>query len=320
MANSIPSNPGFRTGGTAGNTDLLLEIFGGEIQAAYERLTVMRDKHRVFGLTNGKSLRFPRTGRATASYHVPGTEILGQKIDGDEIVLTSDDKLIADVFVADIDEMLNHFDVRGEYTRQLSEALAVQGDTNAMRAVIKAARTNDLLGGPVSAPVQVAGMNTDVTKLFDAISKAKETLDNNGVRVDQDEVYALFKNAEWYLMARSDKNLNRDFNGGDASIRNHTLTSIDGIKIIKSNIAPFGADDRANDKIPARYRIPMNTTVGMVWTKDAVGTAEVQGMRVQTEEQIRKQGTLILAGQASGTDTFRSSCAVELRTGAPAST
>lgn len=319
MANSTPSNPGFKAGGTAGNTDLLLDIFGGEIQAAYERLTVMRDKHRVFALTNGKTLRFPRVGRATATYHTPGTEIVGKKIDHDEIVLSSDDKLIADVFLADIHEMLNHFDTRGEYTRQLSEALAVQYDQNVMRAVVKAARTDDLLGGPAATPIQVAGMNTDVTKLFDSISKAKETLDNNGVRVDQDDVYALFKNAEWYLMARSDKNLNKDFNGGDASIRKHTLETIDGVQIIKSNLCPW-VDDRANADIPARYRIAMNTTTGVVWTKDAVATAEVQGMRVQTEEQISKQGTLILAGQASGTDTFRSSNAVELRTGAPAST
>ncbi len=320
MANSIPSNPGFKAGGTAGNTDLLLELFGGEIQAAYERLTVMRDKHRVFKLENGKSLRFPRVGRATASYHTPGTEILGKQIDHDEIVLTTDDKLIADVFVADIHEILNHFDVRSEYTRQLSEALAVQYDQNVMRAVIKAARTNDLLGGPVSAPVQVAGVDADATKLFAAISKAKETLDNNFVRVDQVPVYALFKNAQWYLMANSDKNLNRDYNGGDASIRRHTLETVDGVQIIKSNISPYGTDDRANLTIPARYRIAMNTTVGAVWTPDAVATADVQEMSVQTDEQIAKQGTLILARQMSGTDTFRSSNAVEIRTGAPAST
>ncbi len=319
MANSIPSNPGFKAGGAAGNMDLLLDIFGGEIQAAYERMTVMRDKHRIFKLENGKSLRFPRVGRATASYHTPGTEIVGKQIDHDEIILTSDDKLISDVFVSDIHEILNHFDIRSEYTRQLAEALAVQYDQNVMRAVIKAARTKDLLGGPDSTPVQQAGVDTDATKLFAAVSKAKETLDNNFVRVDQVPVYALFKNAQWYLMASSKDNLNRDFNGGDASIRKHTLETIDGVQIIKSNLAPF-VDDRANTNIPARYRIAMNTTVGAVWTPDAVATAEVQEMSVQTEEQVRKQGTLIVARQMSGTDTFRSSNAVEIRTGAPAST
>ncbi|WP_242076574.1 phage capsid protein [Brevundimonas diminuta] len=317
MANSIPSNPGFKAGGAAGNTALLLEIFGGEIQAAYERMTIMRDKHRIFKLENGKTLRFPRVGRATASYHTPGTEILGKQIDHDEIVLSSDDKLISDVFVADIHEILNHFDVRGEYTRQLAEALAVQFDQNVMRAVIKAARTNDLLGGPVAKPVQVAGLDTDVTKLFAAVSTAKQTLDENFVRVDQVPVYALFKTAAWYLMAQSDKNLNRDYNGGDASIRNHTLTTIDGVQILKSNLCPW-VNDSANSNIPTRYRQNMATTVGAVWTPDAVATAEVQAMSVQTEEQISKQGTLILARQMSGSDTFRASNAVELRTGAPA--
>lgn len=118
MANSTPSNPGYKAGDTAGTNNLLLDIFGGEVQAAYERMTIMRDKHRVFALANGKSLRFPRVGRATASYHTPGTEIVGKQIGHDEIILTSDDKLISDVFVADIHEILNHFDIRSEYVRQ----------------------------------------------------------------------------------------------------------------------------------------------------------------------------------------------------------
>ena len=125
--------------------------------------------------------------------------------------------------------------------------------------------------------------------------------------------------SEWYLLARSDKNLNKDFNGGDASIRKHTLETIDGIKIVKSNITPW-ADDRANTAIPARYRIATNTTWGAVFTKDAIATAEVMGVSVQSEEQIRKQGHLILARQMTGTDVFRASDAVELRTAAPAST
>ncbi|MFZ4166488.1 hypothetical protein [Brevundimonas sp. NPDC058933] len=318
MANSTPSNPMFKAGGTAGTMELALDLFGGEIQAAYERATVMRDKQRMFALTNGKSLRFPRVGRATATYHTPGTEIVGKQIDHDEIVLSSDDKLISDVFVADIHEVLNHYDVRGEYVRQLAEALAVQFDQNSQRAVIKAARTNDLLGGPVATPVTDAALLTDVAKLFAAFSKAKQTLDEANVRVDTVDIYGLLKTAQWYLLAQSDKNLNRDFNGGDASIRKHTLETIDGIKIIKSNISPFGTNDAANNAIPARYRLNMATTVGAVWTKDAIATAEVQGLAVQTEDQVRKQGTLILARQMTGTDVFRASDAVELRTGAPA--
>ena len=316
MANSTPSNPGFKAGGAAGNTDLLLDIFGGEVQASYERMTIMRDKHRIFALTNGKSLRFPRVGRATATYHTPGQEIVGKQIDHDEIVLSSDDKLISDVFVSDIQEILNHFDIRSEYVRQLAEALAVQFDQNAMRAVVKAARATDLLGGGAATPVVDAALLTDATKLFEAFSKAKENLDGKNVRVDMVDVFGLVKNAQWYLMARSDKNLNRDFNGGDASLRKHTLETIDGIKIVKSNIAPFGNDDSANLDIPTRYRLKMGTTVGAVWTKDAIGTAEVQGLSVQTEDQISKQGTLILARQMTGTDVFRASDAVELRTGA----
>lgn len=316
MANSTPSRPGYSAAGTPGNLNLLLDLFGGEVQATYERMTIMRDKQRVFALANGKSLRFPRVGRTTATYHTPGTEIVGKQIAHDEIILNSDDKLISDVFLADIDEALNHYDVRSEYVRQMAEALAVQFDQNSVRAVIKSARSNDILGGPTSSPVIAATMLTDAAVLFESISKAKEQLDNNFVRVDQEEIYALFKNAQWYLMARSDKNLNKDFNGGTASLRNHVLETVDGIKVMKSGITPFGNDDSANALIPTRYRAKFGTTAGVVWTKDAIATAEVQGVEVQTELQISKQGTLLLARQMVGTDTFRSANAIELRTGA----
>jgi hypothetical protein len=317
MANSTPSRPGQQAG--AGDAlALLLELFGGEVQASYERATIMRPMQRMFALNNGKSLRFPRVGRATATYHTPGTEIVGQVIEHDEIVLTPDDKLISDVFIADVDEALNHYDVRSEYVRQLAEALAVKFDQNSMRAVIKAARTNDLLDGPAAAPITYATL-TNVQGLFDKLSEAKQQLDESHVRVDREDLFGLLRPSEWYLLARSDKNLNKDFNGGDASIRKHTLETIDGIKIVKSNITPW-ADDRANTAIPARYRIATNTTWGAVFTKDAIATAEVMGVSVQSEEQIRKQGHLILARQMTGTDVFRASDAVELRTGAPAST
>lgn len=314
MANSTPSRPGYNAAGAAGNLNNLLDIFGGEVQASYERMTIMRDKHRIFQLKDGKSLRFPRVGRATAAYHVPGEEVLGGQIANDEIVLNSDDKLYAAAFVADIDDILTHYDYRSEYSRQLSEALAVQFDQNVMRAVIKSARAADLLGGPASAPVIAATALTDPIVLFDSLSKAKENLDTKNVRVDMVDVHGLVKTAQWYLLARSDKNLNRDYNGGSASMRNHTLETVDGIKIVKSNICPYGTNDSTNTTIPVRYRNNYATTVAAVWTPDAVGTAEVQSLSINVVAQPEKFGNLLMAYQMSGTDTFRATDAVEIKT------
>ena len=118
--------------------------------------------------------------------------------------------------------------------------------------------------------------------------------------------------ASWYLMARSDKNLNRDYNGGDATLRKFALQSVDGIEILKSNIMPFGTNDTANNAIPARYRLNFTTTVGAVWTKQAVATAEVEGVNFETIHQPWKRGHLLTAAYTSGTDVFRAAEAVEI--------
>ncbi len=311
MANSIPSVPGFKPGGTAGNKDLYLDLAGGEVQAAYQRATIMRERHRVFDLNGGKSLRFPRVGRASAGYHVPGTELVGGQIQNDEIVLTSDDALVSDLFLANLDEIMSNFSVRSEWMKEMGNVLAEKHDANVLRAVIKAARTADLLGAGASTPVTDTALTSNAQKLFDAISKAKETMDIKNVDVTKD-IYAVLPTASWYLMARSDKNLNRDYNGGDATLRKFALQSVDGIEILKSNIMPFGTNDTANNAIPARYRLNFTTTVGAVWTKQAVATAEVEGVNFETIHQPWKRGHLLTAAYTSGTDVFRAAEAVEI--------
>lgn len=313
MSNFTPSRVGQRAG--AGDVQaLLLEIFGGEVLAAYARKTIMRDKHRIFDLNGAKSLKFPRTGRATATYHTPGVELTGGAIQHDDITLTSDDKLLSQVFVADVDEVLNHFDVRQEYVRQLSEALAVQFDTNAMRAVVKAARDAGKLsdgGGTVLAAVPTFETNADLIR--QALYDAKRAMDDKFVSIDDKPIYAVMKNAPWYLLANSDKSLNRDWNGGEGSIKQSNLTTIDGITVMKSNITPFGANDTANGLIPSRYQLNFANTVCAVWTPDAIGTAEVIGLSTQAETTVRHQGTLLASRWMGGTDVFRATDAVEIK-------
>ena len=195
--------------------------------------------------------------------------------------------------------------------REMGNVLAEKHDANILRAVIKAARTADLLGAGASTPVTDTALTTNATKLFDAISKAKELMDTKNVDVSQD-IYAVLPTASWYLMARSDKNLNKDYNGGDASLRKMVLQSIDGIEILKSNNMPFGTNDTANTAIPARYRANYTNTVGGVWAKNAVATAEVEAINFETIHQPWKRGHLLTAAYTSGTDVFRAAEAVEI--------
>lgn len=324
MADSTPNFPGQNQ--LAGDERaLMLELAAGEVLAAFTSKTIMRDKHENKMLSGGKNFRFPAIWRAGGGYHTPGTEILGRKIPHTEIKIDPDDKLISDVFVSDVDEILNHFDLRQPYTKEMGEFLARKYDANVMRAIILAARGGALFTGDQGGTgIENASFNTDASVLIDGFSAAKQALDEKDVPIDSMPVHGLLQPAQWYLVARSDKNLNRDVNGGTASIRSMTLETIDEISIHKSNLTPFGEnstvgnfiDDTKDDFIPAYYRGKYGTTVGLVWTPMAAASAIVQDVSFQTEDQIRKQGTLMLARLMVGTRTLRNKCAVELRTGA----
>src|SRR3546814_7829769 len=87
----------------------------------------MRDKHQTKTLSKGKSFKFPAIWRASGGYRTPGTEITGDQIPHTEITVDPDDKLVSSVFIADIDELLNHFDVRRseEHTSELQSLMRI---------------------------------------------------------------------------------------------------------------------------------------------------------------------------------------------------
>lgn len=326
MANSDPSRIGQNKG--AGDvTALFLDLAAGEVLTSFERMTIMRDKHKIKQLAKGKSFKFPAIWKASGGYHVPGVEILGRKILQTEVTVTPDDKLISDVFLADLDEILAHFEVRQEYTKQIGEYLAYLYDRNVFRSVIKASRgpalfTGDTGGGAIVA----ATMLTDGNVMFDAIAASKEVLHTKDVPIDREPVYAAVKLSSWYLMSRLDKNLNRDYNGGQADRQKMTLETIDGIKVLGSNITPFGEDtvttpgetqaDGTTITVPLEYRQKLGTTAGIVWTPMSACSAMIQDLAFQVVDQPEKQGTLMFGRLTVGTRPLRTKCAVELRTGA----
>jgi hypothetical protein len=160
-----------------------------------------------------------------------------------------------------------------------------------------------------------AAYATTAQTLMDGISQAKETMDGKKVPVHSQPVRAILPTAQWYLMARSDKNLNNQFNGGSANTTRHTLTTIDDIEVIKSNNLNgiFGANDSSNSGIPSPYRIDMTNTRGAVYTPYAAATAVVQDLGFQMVDQPEKQGVLLIGRRMVGIRPLRSKTAVELK-------
>ena len=123
------SNPGQKL--SAGERDaLFMKVFSGEVLTAFARNTVMMSRHQVRTIDHGKSASFAVMGRTRAKYLAPGNSLddKRKKFEHSEKVIAIDGLLTADCLITDIDDAMNHYDVRVEYSRQLGEALAQSAD------------------------------------------------------------------------------------------------------------------------------------------------------------------------------------------------
>ena len=129
LAATSISNPGQNL--SAGDRDaLFMKVFSGEVLTAFARNTVMMSRHQVRTIDHGKSASFAVMGRTRAKYLAPGNSLDDQrkKFEHTEKVISIDGLLTADCLITDIDDAMNHYDVRVEYSRQLGEALAQSAD------------------------------------------------------------------------------------------------------------------------------------------------------------------------------------------------
>lgn len=311
MSDATVSRLGEKVGGAADPNELFLKTFAGEVLTAFETKVKLKDKHRTRGITQGQSAQFPATFKASARYHTPGMEITGQVIPHSEIVITLDDLLISDVFVAKIDELKNHYDVRAPYSKELGDALALFYDKNVARNLVLASRGAELFTGDGGgSSLTAAGFATDAATLIDGFSDGIEAMETRDVPVEDFPVYAAVKPAQWYLLANYDKNINKDYNA-EGDIKNLKVTTLAGTNVVKSNAFPWGVNDSANTDIPSKYRANFTNTRFVQWIEAAAGTLQLMGLTFEEGWDIRRQGTLMLAKMAVGHGTLRSKCAVE---------
>ena len=317
MANAIVSNIGQING--AGATDeLFLKVFAGEVLTSFEQTTVMMDEHQVRTITNGKSASFPVMGRAAAFYHQAGEEILGGTVKHAEKIITIDDLLISPTFIANIDEAKNHYDVRSNYTKEMGAKLANTMDRHVLQTAILAARSSATITGEADqfGGTRIGSVSaTDGDAIADAMFEAARVLDEKDV--PEDARYLFVKPAQFYALAKSTKVLNRDW-GGEGSYAGGNVIRVAGLTIVKTNNLP--STNVTTGTLAAgtgdKYLGNFSTTVGVVMHPSAVGTVKLMDLGMESEYQISRQGTLMVAKYALGTGILRPEAAVELSTAA----
>ena len=323
---------------TAGEStrELFLKQFAGEVLTSFEERNIAMPLHRVRTISNGKSAQFPSIGTASAAYHKAGDTIYGGQVDASEITVTVDDLLVSSTFVPKIDEAMNHYDVRSIYSSEMGNALANAADRNIFSTIYDAATGNGTADqvdqwavgdgvwhetGAAGSEVEHAGklsLGTTGQNIVDGIIKSLELFDTQDVT---GEKFCVLDPATYYKLMGTDTNaMNRDF-GGNGSIAGGNVPTVGGVKILMSNHLPKNVTADATPSLLTQaeggsgngdYSAGESGLKGLIFTKDAAATVKLLDLGVESEYQIERQGTLMVAKYAMGHNVLRNKAAIAL--------
>ena len=260
-----------------------------------------------------------------------------------ERTISIDGTLVSSAFIADIDEAKNHYDVRAAYTTQIGRELAYHSDKALIRTVIAGARADKdrfggtnaaFLGAAIDATTFEGDSPTDTytaKELVNAIVQVAQKMDEK--HVPAEGRYVIFNPAEYYKLVGSGNDaINTDF-GGMGSIATGEVAQVAGVRILKSNHIPSGTD--AGTSIFKDTQIQNDVyddhdgtgsvgvgysaaaaynTVGIAFQTEGVGTVKLLDLGLESEYQLDRLGTLMVAKYAMGHGILREECCYEIKT------
>ena len=321
MANATPVRLGANMQGVD-KRELFLKVFTGEVMATYNNACVLKDKVRTRTLSAGKSASFAAIGKTKAAYHTVGTEITGDQINLGEKVVTVDDLLLASTFIAKIDEAMNHFEVRGEFSKQMGMALAQAYDRNLLSLAVKAARDTGAGGlGKGTADqgdavsYKLGTITPTLTQKIDGLYAVAQKMDENNI--PESGRWAFVSPATYWQFVTSDKLINRDFGGANGVYSDGTILKVAGLNLIKTNNLSLDHTSAGNLAIApeysSKYTVNASDTVAMVVHESALATVKLMDVATEMEWDIRRQGTLMVAKMAVGHGVIRPDGLFEVR-------
>lgn len=315
MSNATISSIG-QVNSAGANDALFLKVFSNEVLSQFIKENKMLGLSTVRTINQGKSATFPITGTVSSSYHTAGNEITGQAVKHNERIINLDDMLLADVFVAEIEELKNHYDVRAEYSRQMASALSNTVDKHLLSLAILASQASaNISGGIAGTEIVDADANTNATSLIESIFEAIQKLDENNV--PSDGRVAIVAPDQYYQLANVDKLVNRDFSSNNGDFSKGTVLSIGGVPVVKSNTATevFGTDLSASiSGTNNTYNGDFSNHHCVVMHRSAIGSVKRKDLVMESTYDARRIGTLMTARMLMGSGILRPESAVSIKT------
>ena len=324
MANATVSRLGLVNNTGTDFDELFLKTFSGEILTAFAENNIFNEAmHTVRSIASGKSAQFPVLGTATAAYHTVGTPLVGaNQIKANEKIINIDDLLISQAFVADIDSLKNHYDVRQTYSAELGKALARTFDQNVAKVIANASRASTTLSGGNGGVVltlasgNTASANVTGDELAAAIYDIAQTFDERDIPTT--DRFVVLPPAEYYKLAESaTRTIDVDFNpGGNGSFASGRVQQIAGMPVMMSNNVPQSNVGSNPSGANNTYSGDDSKTIGLVFHKSAVGTVKLMDMTTEisgSDYNLMYQGTLMVAKYALGHGILRPEAAATIK-------
>lgn len=302
---------------------LFLKVFGGEVLTAFARTSVTTNRHMQRQISSGKSAQFPVIGRTKAAYLQPGESLDDKRKDikHTEKTINIDGLLTADVLIYDIEDAMNHYDVRSEYTSQIGESLAMAADGAVLAELAGLVNLADHvneniagLGNPSLLEVGAKDDLTDPVKLGQAViaqlTIARAALTKNYVPANDRTFYttpdvysailaALMPNAANYAALIDPER---------GSIRN--VMGFEVVEVPHLTAGGAGAGDGRQDEgaaatnqkhaFPATGKVNKGNVVGLFQHRSAVGTVKLKDLALERARRAEYQADQIIAKYAMG--------------------
>lgn len=253
-------------------------------------------------------------GRTVAQYLDPGDSLDDQrkKMEHNERVISIDGLLTADALITDIDDAMNHYDVRVEYSRQLGEALAMSADNAIINELVNQCAINDAwkdgniptnattgalgTGKPFSF---VTGLEEAQTtefgnKLLEGLLNARAQFTNN--YVPQGDRYCLVTPDGYSALLRAlmpdAANYQALFNPNSGK-----LQTICGFEVVE---VPHLKNDGVDGKHTLNSKIDTAGLQAVVFHRSSVGTVKLKDLAMERARRAEYQADQIIAKMSMG--------------------
>jgi hypothetical protein len=271
-------------------------------------------------IENGKSAAFPVIGNANAAYHTPGTLLEGDEIAATEREITIDAMLVGFAYIPDIDQAMVHYDANSAYNESIGRALSKRFDQDAFRMVAVAAAIDDATAALAAGlkvfdddvyttPVVFANAGEELVgaKVYDKIVEAiAQWADKDIVG----EPVIVLQPQSYYALLNNPANTGMTWANDEAS-QSGKVPMVLGKRVLQSPHIPK-ADDSSNTALNAKYRADFTDTVGLIFSKEAVGALQLIGLTMRSDYVPTRLADLMVGKMAVGFGILNHAAAISL--------